>query len=274
MAIRKKATRRTKAKRKKTLVAKTATSTKTKTVRNNKRAMKGSPLLAPQLITGARMLYLVWIPEDPSAVAARVPKELRPEARRSVFMNQYVVDNAEQTSSAGLPGAFGAYSLTYLGADLEGLDAQPGTPGRWWTYYFNSSTNMIDYAKKRGVPAGAGETALDFSGDQLIATTILGGAPVIRTTCTVKVGAGQRASGQLRYVTRVSGQLVSGRYPFVMKTADQFHVDKLEFLDRSHPTYDLRPKSPLEVTFGFYSPDITFCYPGGEGPLNTRPHGV
>ena len=25
--------------------------------------------------------YLVWIPEDPSAVAALVPKELRPEAR-------------------------------------------------------------------------------------------------------------------------------------------------------------------------------------------------
>jgi hypothetical protein len=47
--------------------------------------------------------------------------------------------------------------------------------------------------------------------------------------------------------------LVSGRYPFVMKSADQFHVDKLEFLDRSHPTYDLRPKTALEVTFGFYS---------------------
>src|SRR5262245_9000911 len=63
---------------------KTATSRKTKTVRN-KRATKGSPLLAPQLITGAQMLYLVWIPEDPSAVAALVPKELRPVARRSVF---------------------------------------------------------------------------------------------------------------------------------------------------------------------------------------------
>jgi len=220
------------------------------------------------------MLYLVWIPEDPSAVAALVPKELKPEARRSVFMNQYVVDSTEQTSSAGLPGAFGAYSLTYLGADLDGLDAQPGTPGRWWIHYFNSSTNMIDYAKKRGVPASAGETALDLSGDQLIATTILGGAPVVRTTCTVNLGGGQRASGQPRYVTRVRRQLVSGRYPFVMKTADQFHVDKLEFLDRSHPIYDLRPKSPLEVTFGFYSPDITFCYPGGEGPLNIPPHGV
>jgi hypothetical protein len=30
----------------------------------------------------------------------------------------------------------------------------------------------------------------------------------------------------------------------------------------------------LEVTFGFHSPDITFCYPGGEGPLNNSPHGV
>ena len=65
--------------------------------------MNESPLLAPQLITGARMLYLVWIPK--SAVAALVPKELRPEARRSVFMNQYIVDSAEQTSNAGLPGA-------------------------------------------------------------------------------------------------------------------------------------------------------------------------
>src|SRR5262249_34698589 len=167
MAIRKKATRRTKARREKTLVTKTAAPKKTKTVKN-KPAMNGSPLLAPQLITGARMLYIVWIPEDPSAVATLVPKELRPEARRSVFMNQYVVDNAEQTSSAGLPGAFGAYSLTYLGADLEGLDAQAGTPGRWWTHYFNSSTNMIDYAKRRVVPAGAGATALQFTPAQLI----------------------------------------------------------------------------------------------------------
>jgi hypothetical protein len=236
--------------------------------------MNESALLAPQLITGARMLYLVWIPENPSAVAALVPTELRPETRRSVFMNQYIVDSAEQTSNAGLPGAFGAYSLTYLGADLEGLDAQPGTPGRWWTHYFNSSANMIAYAKKRGVPASAGGTKLDLSGDQLTATTMLNGAPVIRTTCTVNLGAGQHASGQLRYVTRVGGQLVSGRYPFVMKAADRFHVDKLEFLDRFHPTYGLRPKLPLEVTFGFYSPSITFCYPGGEGPLNTPPHGL
>jgi hypothetical protein len=206
--------------------------------------MNDSPLVAPQLITGARMLYLVWIPDDPSTAAALVPKELRPEARRSVFMNQYIVDGAEQTSNAGLPGAFGAYSLTYLGADLQDLDAQPGTPGRWWTHYFNSSPNMIAYAKKRGVPAGAGETQLDLRGDQLTATTTLNGAPVIRTTCTVNLGAGQHASGQLRYITRVDGQLVSGRYPFVMKAAERFHVDKLEFLDRRN----CHSKSPSAFT--------------------------
>ena len=88
MAIRKKTTRRMEAKRRKTIVTKTTMPTKTKTA-TNKRAMSESRLLAPQLITGARMLYLVWIPEDPSAVAALVPKELKPEARRSVL-------NAEQ----------------------------------------------------------------------------------------------------------------------------------------------------------------------------------
>jgi hypothetical protein len=45
------------------------------------------------------MLYLVWIPEDPSVVAALVPSEPQPEARRSVFMNQYIVDSAEQNGA-------------------------------------------------------------------------------------------------------------------------------------------------------------------------------
>ncbi len=38
----------------------------------------------------------------------------------------------------------------------------------------------------------------------------------------------------------------------------------MEFLDPSHPVYALRPADPLEVTWGFYSPDAGFCYPGGR----------
>jgi hypothetical protein len=236
--------------------------------------MAGNRLIAPQLIANARMLYLDWVPGDPQAVAGLVPQALRPDARGCVFMNQYIVDRPEQTSNAGLPGSFGAYSLTYLGADLEGLDAQPGTPGRWWTHYLNSSPDMIDYALRRGVPAEAGETVFEWSGDRLTATTLSGGRAMIRTTSTVRVGSGNHANGQLRYITRVDGALVSGRYPFVMRAASEFRVEAIEFLDRRHPLYALRPKQPLDVTFGFYSPDITFCYPGGEGPLDTEPHGV
>jgi hypothetical protein len=34
----------------------------------------------------------------------------------------------------------------------------------------------------------------------------------------------------------------------------------------------LRPAEPLHVMSGFYSPSISFCYPGGEGPLGSS-HG-
>lgn len=223
----------------------------------------------PQLIVGARMLYLVWLPADPAAAAALVPEELTSADGCPVFMNQYVVDEAGQTSSAASPGGFGAYSLTYLGVDLAGLDTEAGTPARWWTHYLDSSPNMICYAAEHGVPAGAGETTLELGGRTLVATTVAGGAPVIRTTARVEVGAPARGTGQLRYITRVDGQLVSGRYPFVGDFAESFEVTALEFLDPEHPVYALRPAEPLTVTFGFYSPSTSFCYPGGEGPLGS-----
>ena len=60
----------------------------------------GVALHAPQLIVDARMLYLVWLPADPDAAAALVPDELAAREGSPVFMNQYVVDDAAQTSSA------------------------------------------------------------------------------------------------------------------------------------------------------------------------------
>ncbi len=224
---------------------------------------------APQLITDARMLYLVWLPEDPSAAAALVPDDLTAAEGSPVYINQYVVDDAGQTSNAASPDGFGAYSLTYLGVELAGLDTEDGTPGRWWTHYLNSSPNMSRYAAERGVPAGSGRTTLELDGDTLVATTFSDDTAIIRSTAHVRVGTPQRATGQLRYITRVDGKMVSGRYPFVGDFAETFEPTSVEFLDPAHPVHALRPREPLTTTFGFYSPSISFCYPGGEGPLGT-----
>jgi hypothetical protein len=222
----------------------------------------------PQLITGARMLYLVWVPAEPDAVAALVPDGLTPATNRACFMNQYVVDRGDAISTP----EFGAYSLTYLGVDLAGLDAESGTPARWWTHYLNSSEPMTRYAAAHGVPAAAGRTTLELAEGRLVATTFVDEMPTFRTTASVAVGTPQRATGQLRYVTEVGGELVSGRYPYVADLAERFTVESLEFLDEQSSANVLRPAEPLEVTFGFYSPSISFCYPGGEGILGSE-HG-
>jgi hypothetical protein len=230
-------------------------------------------LHAPQLIVGARMLYLVWLPADPDAAAALVPSELQAAQGSPVFMNQYLVDDGAQTSNAASEHLWGAYSLTYLGVDLSGLDTEDGTPGRWWTHYFDSSENMIRYATAHGVPASSGATQLEPDGSRLVATTVVDDAPAIRTTARIELGKPGRATGQLRYLTRVDGQLVSGRYPFVMDAAETFEVESVEFLGGGPESLQaLRPADPLQVTFGFYSPSISFCYPGGEGPLGSE-HG-
>ena len=218
------------------------------------------------------MLYVVWLPADPVAAASLVPDGLSPREGSPVFMNQYVVDRAGQTSNAGSEDGFGAYSLTYLGVDLAGLDTEDGTPARWWTHYLNSSANMIRYAVDHGVPASPGETTLELGSGRLVATTLVDGAPVVRTTAHVDVGTPTHATGQLRYLTLVDGEICSGRYPFVMDAAETFEVDSIEFLGGLASLEALRPAEPLRVTFGFFSPSISFCYPGGEGPLGSR-HG-
>lgn len=236
-------------------------------------ASSPSSLHAPQLIANSRMLYLVWVPEDPDAVEKLVPEGLTPSNRRACYLNQYVVDDALQTSN-GSAGAdsFGAYSLTYLGVDLADLDTEAGVPARWWTHYFNSSEPMNRYAAERGVPTSSGRTELEVTADKVVATTYLDGEPVIRTIAGFTSGPALRSTGQLRYITRDAGEFISGRYPFVADMAPGFQVESVEFLDPGHDVYALRPADPLTVTFGFYSPDITFCYPGGEGPLGSR-HG-
>ena len=221
-------------------------------------------LLSPQLVVNSRMLYFGWIPADPDAVARLTHPSLRPAENGALFMNQYVVDSDDQTNG------FGSYSLTYCGPDLAGLDVPDGsgTPGRWWTHYFNSNPEMRAYASKRGVPATPGKTTLELSGGTLVATTYSEDTAVIRTTATAADSSGVVARGQLHYVTEVEGKgLVLGRYPFVAPLADGWEVTSLEFLEPNHSVYALRPADPLQVTWGFYSPAASFAYPGGEEPV-------
>lgn len=218
-------------------------------------------LAAPQLVLDSRMLYTSWIPADPEACARLLPRALRPAASRAVYMNQYVVDRAEQTTG------FGAYSLTYLGLDLADLFAPDGvTPARFFTHYFNSSEVMREYAAERGVPAGPGSTTLEAEGGVVTATTSVDGTPVIRTRARVGDAADLVLGGHLRYVTRVGNRLVAGNYPYVGELVSTFEVQSIEFLAPDHPVYALRPAAPLQVVAGssFYAPRDSFVYPGGE----------
>lgn len=218
-------------------------------------------LVAPQMVINSRMLYYGWIPEDPDALRSVLPPELRPIENAQVFMNQYVVDSAEQTSGLG------AYSLTYAGLDLDRTAPDGATPSRWWTHYFNSSPDMRDYVGARGVPATPGTTTIELSGGTIVATTYSGESPVIRSTAKIGTPA-VTAGGQLSYITNIGGRLVDGIYPWIATLVDPWEVVSLEFLDPSSSVYALRPKSPLDVTWGFYSPNASFCYPGGEFPLS------
>lgn len=233
-----------------------------------------SALYAPQLISESQMLYIVWIPAEPDKVARLVPDGLNPRSDGAVYMNQYIVTDPLQTSNGSAEeDSFGAYSLTYLGADLDGLDTEAGVPARWWTHYFNSSETMNKYAAERGVPISTGKTTLEVTDEKVIASTYLDGKAAIRTVARVNAHPTVRSTGQLRYITRASdGDFTSGRYPFVADLAGGFEVESIEFLDPEHELYAFRPANPLQVTFGFYSPSITFCYPGGEGPLGSN-HG-
>lgn len=226
--------------------------------------MASTSIAPPQLVINSRMLYSSWVPADPAAAAALLPPGLKPAANRALYMNQYVVDSADQTSG------FGAYSLTYLGLDLADHTAPDGvTPGRFFTHYFNSSEGMRNYARERGVPATEGSTTLELKGQELIATTHAGGKPIIRATARVGHAIGSVARGQLMYVTRVGNRLMAGNYPYVGEIASPFELVSLEFLAPEHPVYALRPTSPLQRVEGWcwYAPRDSFAYPGGEYEL-------
>ncbi len=218
-------------------------------------------LAAPQLVINSRMIYSSWIPADPKAAAALLPKRLHPAENRAIYMNQYVVDSEEQTSG------FGAYSLTYLGLDLADLTAPDGvTPGRFFTHYFNSSEVMREYVAERGVPAEPGKTTVEVNGKDLEATTYVDGVPIIRTRAAVSDKVGVVARGHLTYVTKLGRKLLAGNYAYIGELVDPFELKSVEFLAKDHPVWAIRPAKPFQPVTGscWFAPRDSFVYPGGE----------
>lgn len=223
-----------------------------------------STLAAPQLVINSRMIYSSWIPADPKAAAALLPKRLQPAENRAIYMNQYVVDSAEQTSG------FGAYSLTYLGLDLAGVTAPDGvTPGRFFTHYVNSSEVMREYVIERGVPASPGKTTVEVDGQDLEATTYVDGIAIIRTRARVSDTIGVVARGHLTYVTRLNGKLLAGNYAYIGDLVDPFELQSVEFLAKDHPVWAIRPAQPFQpvTASSWFAPRDSFVYPGGESEI-------
>lgn len=125
--------------------------------------------------------------------------------------------------------------------------------------------------RRVGAPVMAGTTRLEREGDVLTATTLLKDKPIIRTRTRVSSTYDRIISGQFRIISQVGRKFMSGRYPAIAQCADTATVLSVEFLNPRHPVYALRPKEPLEIEFCYYSPDITFAYPGGLESVSTRP---
>ncbi|WP_076860202.1 hypothetical protein [Bradyrhizobium mercantei] len=216
-------------------------------------------LRPPQLVANSRMLYFGWVPADPEAARRLLPPELRAQPNSQVFMNTYEVDREEYTSH------FGAYNLTYLGVDVRGLDVSEVVPARWWTHYWSSSAEMSEYVKKVGTPARpGGRTVLELKDGVLVATLFDQGRAIIRTTATVGPAGDDYVRSHLRYITKAGDSFYSGHYPAIGRCARDLKFTELEFLDKSHDVYALRPKDPLEIVWGFYFTSAAFCYPHAE----------
>jgi len=234
---------------------------------------------APQLVLNARMLQLSWLPADPGAVAALLPGGVRPRPDHQVFLCQYVVDDGTQTSGLG------AYSLTYLGVTVDGIDPPPvgDNPGGLWTHYFASTPVVRDYAAVRGAPATAGETRLDLRAEELTAETRADGLSLIRTVARVGHTGSRVYSGHHRYLTARGEDLVRADFAYVAEPVAPFEVESVEFLVPGHPVYALRPANPLVICGGLYSPRVSFAYPalpvvldrpanaGGRWPVHQAP---
>ena len=183
-----------------------------------------------------------------------------PDPDRQVFLNQYVVEDETQTSG------FGAYSLTYLGVSLAGVDA----PGRAQRGRLVDPLRRVQPAGPRSTPArGAPRPStaaprIEVAGQALLAETEADGVPLIRARCRVGETGHVISSGHHRYFTRRDGQLLSSVYPFVAEPVAPFEIESVEFLRPRHPMLRAAPGEPAaRSAWGTTRRVSSFAYPVG-----------
>ncbi len=223
---------------------------------------------APQLVTDAWMLY-VGFEADPAAIKAILPPGLEPNPSNMVIMNMYTVPDPSQTSG------FGAYTLTYITVQLKDQDSYimgsaTGEPGRYFTFYFNSSELMREFTKRVGIPAETGITTHTIENGKLKSMLHVGGKPFIIATADVGGELQPAVGGQLNYFglreSEMNGkkmtQIMKYPIPFVARTV-KTENGKLQFtnnIPKDHPLNRLKPK---KVVWASYMKG-SFVYPQAE----------
>ncbi len=223
---------------------------------------------APQLVTDTWML-IVGYEADPASIKAILPPGLEPNPSNMVVMNMYTVPNPSQTSG------FGAYTLTYLAVQLKDQDSyimgsSAGEPGRYFSFYFNSSELMREFEKSVGIPAEPGMTKQTKEKGKLKSVLEVAGKPFIITTADVGEEFQPAAGGHLNYFglkkTQMNGKEVTRimKYPipFVVRTVktENGNVQFTDNIPKDHPLNRLKPK---KVVWASYMKG-SFVYPQAE----------
>lgn len=226
----------------------------------------------PQLICNAKV-FIVGYKADPAALADHLPPGLKPHPNGLVQLNLYQVGPG-QTSGVG------PFTLTYMTIEVDGYDSEladgAGTiPGRYFAYYWNSSSRMRAFVRENiGVKAQPGDTRKENKDGKLISTLILDGRDVIRVTATVGRKVVGSAAGHLNYYAHreflrpdggapIVSELVELPLPFVAEVYEStLHEISFNFPE-GHPAAALRPLAPLEAPSVLHA-STTFTYSMGR----------
>ncbi len=201
-------------------------------------------LPAPQLVTNAWM-YIVGFEADPKALKDFLPEGLEPHPNNRVVLNMYMVPDGTETSG------FGAYTLTYVTIEVDGhdsytKDAPAGFPGRYFTYYFNSSPKMRAFAKAAGIPASPGFTTTTVKDGRLTATLEVDGKPFIVSTADVGSEFQGVVGGHLNYFglleTPQTTQVVKYPIPWIGYPVTTENPTVSFDMPKDNPLYKLKPK--------------------------------